>query len=117
MTPETFVVALKTSVREGAESEVKYFARPPSSEPPMHLARFSAWYRRLSPSDRKVAREVIRYAAEGSLFGLLTYLDNKAFLTDKGGTFELWHVSKRGKRTRLNDPDGQLLIELFNNVA
>src|SRR5437763_1461972 len=76
MTPETFVAALKASVRKGAESEVKYFARPPSPDPPAHLARFSAWYRRLSPSDRKVAREVIRYAAEGSLFGLLTALDN-----------------------------------------
>ena len=81
MTPETFVAALKASVRKGAESEVRYFARPPSPGPPPHLARFSAWYRRLSPPDRRVAREVIRYAAEGSLFGLLTYLDNIAFLT------------------------------------
>jgi hypothetical protein len=117
MTPESFVAALKESVREGVESEVKYYARPPSADPPAHLARFAAWYRRLTPSDRKVAREVFRYAAEGSLFGLLTYLDNLAFLTDEGGTFELWHVGKRGKRIRLNDPDGQLLSELFNTVA
>jgi hypothetical protein len=66
MTPETFVAALRESVRKVAESEVKYYARPPSPHPPVHLARFSAWYRRLSPSDRKVAREVIRYAAEGA---------------------------------------------------
>jgi hypothetical protein len=116
MTPETFVAALRAAVRKDAESEAKYYARPPSPNPPAHLARFSAWYRRLSPSDRRIAREVIRYSAEGSSFGLLTYLDNIAFLSPEGGTFELWHVGKRGRRTRLNDPDGQPLNELFNNV-
>jgi hypothetical protein len=117
MTPETFVTALKAEVRETAESEAKYYARPPSSNPPKHLARFSAWYRRLSPSNRKVAREVMWFAAEGSLFTLLTYLDNLALPTDEGGTLEVWHVSKRGKRTRLNDPDGEMLSDLFNNIA
>src|SRR5262245_4843890 len=115
MTPETFVAALKESVREGADSEIRYYARPPSPNPPTHLARFSTWYRRLTSSDRKVARDAIRYAADGSLFDLLTFLDNIASLTEEEGTFELWHVSKRGKRTRLNNPDGDLLTDLFNN--
>jgi hypothetical protein len=117
MTPETFVAFLRAAVRKGTEHEAKYYARPPSPNPPAHLDRFSKWYRRLSPSDRRIAREVMRYSAEGSLLSLLTYLDNIASLTDEGGTFELWHVGKRSKRTRLNDPDGQLLNELFNNVA
>jgi hypothetical protein len=115
MIPETFGAALKASVREGADGEISYLAKPPSPNPPSHLARFSAWYRRLSAADRKVARDVIRYAAGGSLFDLLMHLDNLASLTDEGGTFELWHVGKRGKRTRLNDPDGELLSELFND--
>lgn len=117
MTPEAFVAALKNSVREGADREIKYYARPPSPNPPAHLARFSEWYRRLSSADRKVARDMIRYATEGSLFGLLTILDNIGSLTEEEGTFELWHVSKRGKRTRLNEPDGELLNELFNTIS
>jgi hypothetical protein len=116
MTPEQFVAALKANVREGAEDEMKYLAKPPSLNPPKHLARFSAWYRRLSPADRKVARDLIRYAAEGSLFDLLTLLDNVASPTKEGGRLELWHVTKRGKRTLLNDPNGDLLYELFNNL-
>src|SRR4051812_13925221 len=100
MTTETFVAALKAAVRQVAEREVKYFGRPASQDPPEHLARFSEWYRRLSPSDRKVTRDLIHYAAEGSLFTLLTYFDNLASLTDEGGTFELWHVGQGGIWTR-----------------
>jgi hypothetical protein len=71
----------------------------------------------VSPADQDVAREVIRYVAEGSLFGLLTYLDNIASLTDEGGTFELWHAEPDGSRVRLNNPDGELLTDLFNDRA
>lgn len=115
MTPEEFVAALKEGTREGADSEADYFAAPSSPRPPKHLARFSKWFRRLSTTDQEMAREVIRYAAEGSLFGLLTYLDNLCYVTEEGGTIELWHVGKGGARVRLNDPEGDLLTDLFNN--
>ena len=117
MTPEAFVAALLAAVRESAKAEADYFADPPVPKPPAHLGRFSAWFRRLSAADRRVARQLIRYAAEGSLFGLLTYLDNLAALTDAGGTLELWWVGPRGRRVRLNDPDGELLTDLFNADA
>jgi hypothetical protein len=117
MTPEAFVTALAASVRKSAEGEADYFAAPPSERPLAHLARFSAWLRRLPRADQEVARDVIRYAAEGSLFGLLTYLDNIASLTDEGGTFELWHTAPNGTKVRLNDPDGEMLTDLFSNRA
>ncbi len=117
MTPEAFVAALTAAVRQLASLSADYLAEPPSDHPPAHLARFSAWFRLLPPADQEIAREVIRYAAEGSLFGLLTYLDNIACLTDKGGAFELWYVAPGGERVRLNDPDGELLTDLFNNCA
>jgi hypothetical protein len=116
MKPEAFVAALKQNVRSLAASEADYLADPPSPRPPEHLARFSAWFRRLSANDREVARDIICYAAEGSLFGLLTYLDNLASLPEQSGRFELWYVEGDGERVRLNDEDGELLSELFNNV-
>ena len=117
MTPEAFVAALKQVVRDGAEREADYLAALETPRPTEHLARFSEWFRRLSPADQEVAREHIQYATEGSLFGLLTYMDNLAFLTEERGTFELWHVSEAGERVRLNDPNGDLLSDLFNNLA
>jgi hypothetical protein len=96
MTPESFVTSLAASVRQSANGEAEYLDAPQSNRPPAHLARFSAWFRRPPPADQDVAREVICYIAEGSLFGLLTYLDNIASLTIKGGTFELSHIAPDG---------------------
>jgi hypothetical protein len=116
MTPDAFVAALAASVRRSAEREADYLAGPPSDRPPAHLAQFSTWFQRLPLADQAVARDVIRYAAEGSLFVLLTYLDNIASLTDRGGAFELWYTARDGARVRLNSPDGDLLTDLFNNA-
>lgn len=113
MTPDTFVTALKKAVNKVVETEVEYYAKPPSPNPPEHLARFSAWYCHLSPSDREAASEMIRFAAQGSLATVLTYLDNIVSFTEEEGEFELWYVGKSGKRTRLNDPNGELLNELL----
>jgi hypothetical protein len=115
MTPEAFVIALANSVQECAKREADYLAALSSGRPPAHLARFSDWYRRLSRSDQEIAREMIQYSAEGSLFGLLTHLDNVASLTEEGGAFELWHVASNGSRVRLNAPDGAMLTDIFNN--
>lgn len=117
MTPKSFVTALVASVRQSAEGEADYFAAPQSNRPPDHLTQFATWFQRLSPADQGVAREVMQYVAEGSLFGLFTYLDNISFLTDEGGTLELWHTSQGGSSVRLNDPDGELLTDLFNDRA
>ena len=117
MTPHAFVAALKESVRKAAASEAECSAAPLTAKPTEHLSRFSAWFRQLTPNDQEIAREVIQFSAEGSLFGLLTYLDNIASLTEEGGVFELWHVGEGGERIRLNDPDGELLTDLFNNLA
>ncbi|MBX9626294.1 MAG: hypothetical protein K2X82_21020 [Gemmataceae bacterium] len=117
MTPERFVSALVESVRHQAAAEADYLAAPPSPRPPDHLARFAAWFRGLTPDAQATAREVIRYAAEGALFGVLTYLDNLASFTAGGGTLELWHATAGGGRVRLNDPDGELLTDLFNSTG
>ena len=112
MTPRKFVSALKREVREDVASTVEYIASPPVPNPPGHLGKFSRWWRGLSAADRRVARDLLCYAAEGSLFSLLNIRDGVHSL-DKGH-FELFHV-KGKSRTRLNNPDGDFLYELFNN--
>lgn len=110
-----FVAALKKAVRDGAEHEVEYLRSPPSSRLPAHLAHFASWVQGLSDADRAELRDLLRYVAEGGLFAALTHLDNLASLTHEGGRFELWFASEDGDRILLNDPDGDLLIDLFNN--
>lgn len=112
MTPQAFIEALKKHVREAAASEVDYYASPPVSHPPEHLGRFSEWFRQLSVPDQSMVREIVAYA---HLFGLLMYLDNLATLTDDAGQLELWYVSENGDRMWLNDPNGEMLQDLFND--
>lgn len=116
MTPDEFVTAIKDSIRNGAASEIDYYANPPVANPPGHLGRFSAWFRQLAPADQDMVRELVEYASEGALFSLLTYLDNSAGLTNEKGEFELWFTNDKGDRVRLNDPDGEMLQDLFNNI-
>jgi hypothetical protein len=115
MTPQNFVLGLKAHVAKSAASEVDYFRNPPSRNPPEHLKKFSQWFGRLSEEDKNMVGELVRYAKEGELFSILTYFDNLAHLTREGGKFELFHLDEKGKRIRLNKPDGELLTDIFNN--
>ena len=116
MKPHTFVNSLKKTVRDCVSSEIEYFSNPPVSEPPGHLGQFSAWYRSLSDHDKGLVGMVMRYAAEGSLFALLGFIDNLYSVPSAPkGQFELYY-SEEGSRTRLNDPDWDLLQDIFNNT-
>ena len=115
MTPEEFVRALKAQVQESAASEIAYYRNPALRNPPEHLNRFSKWFRQLSESDQQMVTNLVTYAKEGGLFTVLTFLDNLAFLTDKRGTFEVFHADDQGNRVRLNQPNGELLTDIFNN--
>jgi hypothetical protein len=114
--PQRFVTDLKKSVRESVSSDIDYFANPPVPKPPGHLGRFSTWYRSLSVRDKKLVADVMRYAAEGSLFGLLGFIDNLYSLPSApNGRLELYYA-ENGSRIRLNEPEGDLLQDVFNNT-
>ena len=115
MTPQDFVLALKTQAAKAAASEVDYYKNLPSKNPPEHLKRFAQWFDRLAESDKETAADLIRYAKEGEVFSLLTYIDNLSFLSGERGRFELFHVDNDGNRTLLNEPEGDLLTDIFNN--
>ncbi|WP_165251069.1 hypothetical protein [Paludisphaera soli] len=121
MDPREFVASLKTSIQEVVDSEVSQMgSRIPSEIPDgpsrfAYLDRFAAWFQKLADADKETARDLLRFTAEGGLFATLTYLDNLATLVPGQGRFELWHVAD-GDRRLLNDPDGDLLIDLFNDL-
>lgn len=114
MSPLDFVTKLKQKVRESSSAELDYVANPPVANPPAHLGEFCRWYRGLSEEQKLVAADLMRYVAEGTLFELLTLLDNVACLN--GGSLEIYHIDGES-RTLLNDPEGDLLYDLFNQVA
>src|SRR5438046_5923586 len=103
---------MKRRIRQSVAGTVEYLANPPVSDPPGHLGEFSRWWRALSAADREMAASLLEYVAEGSLFSLLNVLDDVESLDQ--GHFELFHVAGE-LRTRLNDPDGDFLYDLFNN--
>ena len=116
MTPREFVAALKRSVRQGAAGTIDYISCPPVTDPPNHLGEFSRWFQGLTEGQRATAARLVEYAAEGSLFDLLTVLDNITSLDgQRPGRFELFHVES-DSRTLLNDAEGDLLYDLFNEA-
>ncbi|HEX8913648.1 MAG TPA: hypothetical protein VF796_14915 [Humisphaera sp.] len=116
MQPHEFVASLRRVTRQSVTSTVDYLANPPVPEPPGYLGEFARWWKGLSDQQRVVARDLLEYVAEGSLFHLLTVLDGTSTLEGHEGTFELFHVIGES-RTRLNDPDENLLCDLFNNTG
>lgn len=115
MRPVDFVAALKQLVRQQAADAVAYVADPPVPDPPAHLGEFSRWWQGLDHAQRETARQLLQYVAEGSLFNLLNVLDDVLSLPGHPGSFELFYVLAES-RTRLNDPEGDLLYDLFNQV-
>lgn len=117
LTPDDFVAELKKDVRRGVAGIIYYLLEAPGGEPPAHLAALSDWYIGLSEESRERAREAMEFAAQGSLFSILNYLDNVRPLPSGGdGEFELYYV-ENDTRVRLNDPAGHYLHELFNNIT
>ncbi len=113
--PLQFVGALKAETRRSVEGTIKYMQAPEGRGPSEPLRSLGQWYRGLSPENQALVRAAMNYAAEGSLFRLLSVFDNVAFAGDIRGHYELYHVGETHK-TRLNNPDGDFLYDLFNEL-
>ena len=114
MSPGEFVADLKRSTAESVDGLLQYVSNPPVADPHEHLGKFAELIRSLSGDQRRTMADLLQYAAEGSLFDLLGYLDNTATLrSSPSGQFELWHVDGE-QQTMLNAPDGPLLQDEFN---
>ena len=117
MTPEQFVHDLKASAREGVAATIEYLEAPLGPKPAEHLALLSKWFRGLTKRDQEMVQMAMEYAAEGNLFGLLSVLGNVVGLPSGARESMRCKYEESGKRTRLNDPDGDFLYDLFNNEA
>jgi hypothetical protein len=115
LTQDSFVAALKSHVRESVDSTIEYLCDPPGFKPPEPLASLSRWFRTLKPDDQNMVRTAMEYAADGSLFGVLSLLDGVSKLEGVPGSLELYYVHEN-ERYRLNESDGGLLYDNFNNV-
>jgi hypothetical protein len=115
LTQDAFVAALKSEVRTSVESTIEYFCDPPGFKPQEPLNSLSRWFRTLSATDQDMVRTAMEYAADGSLFGMLSLLDGVSNLKGAPGSLELYYCHENVRR-RLNDPDEGLLHEQFNNL-
>lgn len=112
-----FVAALKKSVREGVDHELNLLGTRDSPLGPVHGIRFANWIQGLSAADREVLRDLLHFTAEGSLFGVLTLLDSLVDLTEERVRYELWAIAENGGRGQINDPDGDMLVDIFNGLG
>jgi hypothetical protein len=96
VTPEEFVSAIDLYVRDPAvESTISALTKPAGRRPRAHIKAVSEWYNGLSAEDAARVRQVIRLAADSSLFSLLVVLDGGSVIDDEKGEFALLYNGKR----------------------
>lgn len=116
MSPEEFVEAVRTQVRDAAASDViRQLEKPSGRRPTEELRRLSEWFSRLSDADKEAVAGVARMASHHAVFGLLCVLDGVRAIEDKAdkGTLRLTY-SKDGETQLLSPSDSNLLHDLLN---
>ena len=115
MNAEDFVVELKNEMLMLLPGIVSNLLAPPGRKPKELLVRQSEWYNALSEDDKAMVNSLIVEGIESATFHTLCIFDGVSFLEDtpEKGVFELYFV-KDGKRTLLNNPEEELLHDIFN---
>lgn len=118
MTTRKFVEAIKGQTKDAAvNGTIACFKGPPGRRQRERLARLAAWYKQLSPDDQNMLSEALAEAAEMAVFEFLCVLDGVSVIenTQEKGGLELFFV-KSSERTRLNEPCGEELHNIFNGL-
>ena len=115
MNAENFVIALKSKLLSLLPGISKNLIHPPGRKPKELLVKQSEWYNALSENDKTMVNSLIVKGIESAAFHTLCIFDGVSFLEDtpEKGVFELYFV-KDGKRTLLNNPEEELLHDIFN---
>ena len=118
ITPESFVDAVKTEVCEGmAKAVLETLTKPPGRAPRKETVELSKWFITLSESDRLRVAELVRFTSISVGFSFLAVLDGVKVVEDGDSRGELELFYRNGETlTRLNDPKGEMLHDLFNAV-
>lgn len=119
MTPVDFVMKIKLVVYDATLDICRaIMLKPPGKRPSPQLRELSSWYNQLSEPDREKVRSAIELATHQSIFGMLAVLDGVRQVedTESKGIFELRYL-KDGQAKLLNDPEAEMLHDIFNQAA
>ena len=117
MTPDNFVNALKTEVRDTAALDTIAQIRTPSGRRPSdEIRNLSNWFNQLSETDQAAVGKVAAMTAHSAIFGFLCVLDGVRKIEDEGeeGEFELSYKGNGQEKIRLNPPVGDMLHDILN---
>jgi hypothetical protein len=119
MRVEQFVQAVKMQTSDAAVSgAIAVMRRPPGRKPKENDVRLSKWFNELSVNDQQLLQQALKEAAELAIFEFFCILDGVTAIEDnrEKGELEL-HFVKGAEKTRLNDPVGEELHNIYNRMC
>jgi hypothetical protein len=113
---EEFIDALKLSTKMNAVGgSIEQFVKPSGRSPDPDLLRISKWWNGLSEHDQNMAREIMQYAADSAIFGVLTMLDEVGSIGGQIRKFRLICTDEEGT-VDLAEKKGEMLHDLYNSA-
>lgn len=119
MKTHEFVERMKDSLRiDTKEAIIRMLISPPGRKPNKKRIEMSEWYNKLSLENKKELEKLILSTIDFTAFSIFTVLDGEGFIetTPNPTEFELYAV-KDGKKTLINDPDEEMLHDIYNSLV
>lgn len=118
MTVEEFVQAVKRAMSNNVPGLIKFIEKPPGRSPSQSSLRISRFYNGLNDVDKKIFQEALELAVGQSIDNFLCILDGSLAIEsgEKKGDLELFYNDGEN-RTRLNDPEGNPLSDIFGSQS
>jgi len=119
MTPKELVERIKQVVYNTTVTGcLALMENVPGRRPSSQLVALSQWFNQLPDDDKQKVRSAIELAARQSVFGMFAVLDGVRQVedTERKGTLELRYL-KDGQSKLLNDPNAELLHDIFNQIV
>ncbi|MBN9663650.1 MAG: hypothetical protein J0H49_35960 [Acidobacteria bacterium] len=117
MNKEEFVQLIYEIGEGTVDCEVGCLEKPPGRQPYASMIARSQWYAGLSDHDKTMIREVIRFAAQFAIFGVLCEFDGVGGVAGnpEDGMLEI-RFRKAGEETLITDPDQEELHGLYRSL-
>ena len=116
MNASSFVEVIRTVVYEPAVASTLETLRdgPVGRGPQQDLRQMAEWYNRLSDEDRERVGRVAEMSAFSAVFGFFAVLDGARQIDRPNDRGQITlSYQKEGKNILINDPDGEVLHDLF----
>ena len=119
MTPKELVERIRQVVYNTTVTGcLTLMEKVPGRRPSPQLVALSQWFNQLPEADKQKVRSAIELAARQSIFGMFAVLDGVRQVedTERKGTLELRYL-KDGQSQLLNDPNAELLHDIFTQIV